>query len=119
MNVDHYTEPEGLRAARELFAEGQVPTAIFAGADSVAMGVMQAAYEEGLRIPEDISLVGYDNTGIASLGSVSLTSVDQGAAMLGSTAAELLLSRIEGRETSERRVFEPQLIVRRSSGDPR
>lgn len=119
VHVEHYAEHEGFLAARELFARKRLPTAVFAGSDSVAMGVMQAAYEANLRIPDDVSLVGYDNTPIAALGPISLTSVDQGPASLGRTTAELLLSRIEGRRTSERSVFQPRLIVRNTSGPPR
>jgi len=114
-----YSEEGGYTAARELLSRPVRPTAIFAGADVAAIGVFEAAYELGLRVPEDVSLAGYDNTSIAALGPISLTSVDQDGHLMGSNAARLLLERIEQkRQRSVLLSLSPTLVARRSSGKP-
>ena len=74
-----YSEEAGYQAGRELLDRPGRPTAIFAGADFAALGVQRAAYELGLRIPADLSLVGYDNTTLAASAPINLTNVDQAA----------------------------------------
>jgi LacI family transcriptional regulator len=114
-----YSEEGGYLGARELFSRAVRPTAIFAGADVAAIGVLNAVYEAGLRVPEDISLVGYDNTSFAALGPISLTSVDQDGHMMGTNAARLLLERVEGkRQRSVHLALSPSLVTRRSSAAP-
>lgn len=111
-----YSEEGGYRAAVELLTTGEAPTAIFAGADVAAMGVFRAADELGLRIPGDLSLAGYNNTAVAALAPVRLTSVDQAGGLMGASAARLLLERIEGREQAVRMSASPTLVVRRTTG---
>jgi LacI family transcriptional regulator len=114
-----YSEEGGYAAARELLARPQRPTAIFAGADAAAIGVVNAAYEAGLRIPQDISLAGYDNTTIAALRPISLTSVDQDGHLMGTNAARLLLERIQSRRDRSVLVsLSPTLVPRRSTAPP-
>ncbi|GAA3880687.1 LacI family DNA-binding transcriptional regulator [Streptomyces lacrimifluminis] len=115
-----YSDEGGYRGAMELLTSARPPTAIFAGADVAATGVFRAAVELGLRIPEDLSLAGYNNTSVAALAPVSLTSVDQAGAMMGETAARLLLERIENRR--DRAVViasTPHLVVRGSTAPAR
>jgi LacI family transcriptional regulator len=114
-----YSEDGGYLGARELLARPTRPTAIFAGADVAALGVLTAAYEAGLTIPGDISLAGYDNTSITALGPISLTSVDQDGHLMGSNAARMLLERIEAkRERSVLLSLSPTLVPRRSTAPP-
>jgi LacI family transcriptional regulator len=122
-----YSEEGGYQAGRELLdgpngANGgngsDRPTAIFAGADFAALGVLRAASELGLRIPADLSLVGYDNTTLAASAPINLTSVDQAAHDLGSTAARLLGERMDGRTRSVLTSTAPQLIVRNTTAPP-
>jgi LacI family transcriptional regulator len=132
-----YSEEGGYRAGMELLAPGAapgggpgkparggrpepdgVPTAVFAGADVAALGVFRAARELGLRIPEDLSLAGYNNTAVAALSPVQLTSVDQAGGEMGATAARLLLERVEGRERSVRVCMSPRLVVRATTAPP-
>jgi LacI family transcriptional regulator len=114
-----YTEEGGYTATRELLSRPVRPTAIFAGADVAAIGVLNATDEAGLRIPEDISVAGYDNTAIAALGPVSLTSVDQDGHLIGANAARLLLERIDGlRQRSVLLSLSPTLVTRRSTASP-
>jgi LacI family transcriptional regulator len=114
-----YSEEGGYSAGRELLDRPDQPTAIFAGADIAAVGVLRAAYELGLRIPEDLSLVGYDNTTIASIAPINLTSVDQAGHDMGATAARLLCERMDGRGRSVLTSAAPRLIVRNTTGPPR
>jgi DNA-binding LacI/PurR family transcriptional regulator len=93
---------------------------VFASNDISAMGVMQTLESAGLRIPDDVSLVGYDNVDFAGLGHISLTTVDQPRRQIGTIAVDLLLDRIEGTRERRRRVtVDPSLIVRDTTGPPR
>ena len=113
-----YSEEAGYQAGRELLDRPDRPTAIFAGADIAALGVLRAAYELGLQIPADLSLVGYDNTTLASSAPINLTSVDQAARDLGAMAARLLCERMDGRSRSVLTSTAPRLIVRSTTGPP-
>jgi LacI family transcriptional regulator, galactose operon repressor len=114
-----YTREGGYLGAQQLLARPRRPTAIFAGADIVAMGVLEALTEAGLSVPEDISVAGYDNTTFAALGPISLTSVDQAGHHIGTTAARLLLDRIADRTRPSAQVkLSPTLVVRHSTAGP-
>jgi DNA-binding LacI/PurR family transcriptional regulator len=114
-----YTEEGGARAIEELLTAGVRPTAVFAANDLSAIGALDALGRHGLRAPEDLSLVGYDNTSLAGLRHIDLTTVDQPRLAMGQTAVELLLQRIERRRTSPRRVvIAPSLVVRGSTAPP-
>ncbi|MFC4062697.1 LacI family DNA-binding transcriptional regulator [Planomonospora corallina] len=111
------TEEGGAQAARSLLTRDPRPTAIFASNDMVAMGVLAAAAELGLRVPEDLSVVGYDNTHLAGVPAISLTTVDQPRRAMGRSAAALLSDRIGNpRKASRLRQVTPELVVRRSTG---
>ncbi|GAB3277228.1 LacI family DNA-binding transcriptional regulator [Kineosporia babensis] len=114
-----YTEEGGYLGAKQLLAREVRPTAIFAGADIVAMGVLTAVAEAGLRVPEDISVAGYDNTSFAALGPIGLTSVDQAGQQIGADAARLLLERIARRDRPSTFITtSPTLVVRRTTAAP-
>ncbi|MEV6846761.1 LacI family DNA-binding transcriptional regulator [Actinoplanes sp. NPDC051411] len=117
-----YNREGGYLGTRRLLdrpASGR-PTAIFAGADIVAMGVLDALTEAGLSVPGDISVAGYDDITFASLGPVSLTTVDQAGHRIGATATRLLLDRITDRSRPASQVtFSPTLVTRRSTAPPR
>jgi DNA-binding LacI/PurR family transcriptional regulator len=111
-----YSEEDGYQGARALLDAGP-PTAIIVASDLAAMGALTAIGEAGLRVPDDISVVGYDNTALAALRHVSLTSVNQPRQEMGSMATDMLHDRIEGRRTRARRqVVTPTLVTRRSTG---
>jgi LacI family transcriptional regulator len=115
-----YTHHGGYLGAKELLARPQRPTAIFAGADVVALGALEAVAEAGLSVPGDISVVGYDNSALAAFGPISLTSVDQDGRQMGANAARLLVDRITDRERRTVQVrLSPTLVVRRTSAAPR
>ena len=94
-------------------------TAIFCFNDEVAIRCMRALYEAGLRIPEDVSVVGYDDTVIATATNPPLTSVIHPKDVLGRMAAEKLISLIKGVPyTPDPKLIEPKMNIRRSSGPP-
>jgi DNA-binding LacI/PurR family transcriptional regulator len=116
----NFTEASGADAADVLLARASLPTAIFAANDVCAIGLLDRLSQVGVRVPDDVSVVGYDNTSLATLGYVSLTSVDQPRYDMGVLAVETLLKRIEnpGAATMHH-VLKPTLIERRTSAGPR
>ena len=113
-----YTDEGGYWGTRQLLASEPRPTAIFAANDFAAMGTFVAINEAGLSVPDDVSVVGYDNTYLAELALVSLTSVDQPRRDMGVLAVRLLLERIEGRTEPRCEVLRPRLIHRSTSAPP-
>ena len=93
------------------------PTAVFAANDLLALGLLQAFSRAGLRVPDDIALIGYDDIAYASSAAVPLSSVRQPAYEMGRRAAELLFAEIEGTGEldPEHVVFDPELVVREST----
>jgi LacI family transcriptional regulator len=116
--VTAYSEQGGYQAALEAFQRKTPLTAIFAGADIAALGVLRAAEERGIRVPEDLTVTGYDNISAASMGRVSLTTVDHAGPLLGTLSARLLLERLDGRSEPVHLVVEPRLVVRETSAVP-
>jgi DNA-binding LacI/PurR family transcriptional regulator len=104
----------GSAAAAELFRLPEPPTAIFAGSDSQALGVLEAARQAGRRVPEDVAVVGYNDIEIAAYLGMSTVRVPMRE--LGRRGVQLLLSAIEQPETPPQQVRLPaELVVRRSS----
>jgi DNA-binding LacI/PurR family transcriptional regulator len=113
------TEEGGYRAAMRLLAltGAERPTAIFAANDLSCVGALSAAAAAGVRVPEELSLVGFDNSHLARLRALWLTSVDGTAYAMGQRAAGMLLARIERPDTPrEVTLMPPRLEVRGSSG---
>jgi LacI family transcriptional regulator len=94
----------------------QRPTAVFCANDLLAIGLLQALTRAGLRVPDDVAIVGYDDIEYAGAAAIPLSSVRQPREQLGRAAAELLIEEINGEDHRHRQVvFEPELIVRESS----
>jgi DNA-binding LacI/PurR family transcriptional regulator len=103
--------------ADQLLSRDSRPTAIFAPNDLVATGALSAADEKDLRVPADISIVGYDNTHLAAIRHIALTSVDQPRRDMGRVAAERLSARIEDPMRAPRQMLVvPHLVVRSTTG---
>jgi LacI family transcriptional regulator len=108
-----YTTGTGLVCARQLLSLENRPTAIFAANDQSAIGVFQVANEIGLKIPDDLSVVGFDN--IPESAYLNLTTVDQFIAEMGYTAVNMLVSLINGDELDEQVTkMQTQLVIRGS-----
>lgn len=115
-----YTDAGGYGATRRLLSRDAPPTAVFAANDLAALGALTALGEAGLAVPGDVSVIGYDNTYLAALSHVSLSSVDQPRLRMGGLAVRLLLERIEsGRTRPRHEILAPALVARSSTGPPR
>jgi DNA-binding LacI/PurR family transcriptional regulator len=115
-----YTDTGGEKAvARLLERGGPLPTAVVAANDVNAIGALSALAEAGLRVPEDVSLIGYDNTSLAAFRHIGLTTIDQPRAEMGRLAAEALLQRVRGeRDSPSRQLLHPSLVVRSTTAPP-
>lgn len=114
-----YTEEGGALGVEELLEANQHPTAIFAANDLAALGCLQAISDIDRSVPDDVSLIGYDNAWLAGLQHISLTTIDQPRHELGTTAVELLIERIQGGRTDARHiVLSPSLVPRATTGPP-
>lgn len=116
------TEDAGYLAALDLLGRPaeERPTAVFAAADAVALGVLRAAAQRGLRVPEDLSVVGFDDVPLARLPGTALTTVDASSAAVGATAVDLLLGRVADPSLERRVVVAPtSLVTRRTTAPPR
>ena len=108
-----YTEEGGAAAVGRLLASGRRFTGIVAANDINAIGAMTALEDAGLRVPDDVSVVGYDNTSLAAMRHVGLTTIDQPRAELGRLAVGAVVGRLrEGRTTPVRHRLRPTLVVR-------
>ena len=115
-----FTEASGAAAAEQALAAHPDLTAIFAGNDMSALGALDALDAAGKQVPDDVSLVGYDNTFVAALRHIGLTTVDQDRAEIGRLAVEMLLERVEqGRTTARHATTSPTLVARDTTAAPR
>jgi LacI family transcriptional regulator, galactose operon repressor len=111
-----YTEEGGIEAARRLLTLDDPPTAVFAVTDLVALGAAGVARDLGLRIPEDLAIVGYNDIPLASRVSPGLTTMHVPIQEFGSVAVRLLMEQLESDAAGGRRVrFTPELVVREST----
>lgn len=112
-------EDSAYRAAVRLLTGPDRPTAVVCYNDLVALGALSAARDLGLRVPEDVSLVGYDNTQVAQLRSIGLTTVDHSSFRLGSRAATMLVERVDAPwRAAAFELVEPTLVVRATTAAP-
>jgi LacI family transcriptional regulator len=122
VKLGSYTFDYGRDMARQLLsAEGELPTAILAGSDVLAIAALQVAHELGFRVPQDVSIIGFDRIAMSQLMSPPLTTVEQPLYEMARLAADLLLERARGERTGpgERRILQPTLHVGASTGVPR
>jgi len=116
---DWQIEP-GMDAAERLLSRDDRPTAIFAFNDNIAIGVLHAARRLGLSVPDDLSVVGFDDTAQATIVMPALTTVRQPLAELGRTGVSLLMRLLEGQRVEALRMeLSTTLVVRASTAPPR
>ncbi|MBT2438616.1 LacI family DNA-binding transcriptional regulator [Streptomyces sp. ISL-36] len=118
IGADRLDVNSGRDAGARLLGMVERPTAVFCANDLLALGVLQAMYAAGVRVPQDIAIVGYDDIEFAAAAAVPLTSVRQPAATLGAMATELLLDEAGEQAAAHRHqqvVLQPELVVRGSS----
>jgi DNA-binding LacI/PurR family transcriptional regulator len=110
------TEEAGSRALGMLLDEHPDVTAVFAANDVMALGALSELAERGLRVPEDVSVIGYDDTPVAAMRYVGLTSIDDRSVEIGRGAGERLLARIaDSRIAATELLVEPRLVARRTT----
>jgi DNA-binding LacI/PurR family transcriptional regulator len=108
----------GLQAMEKLLALAKPPTAVFCYNDMSALGALRAIHEQGLRVPEDISVVGFDDLFIASYTRPALTTVNQPMRQMGRMAMEILIKLFAGLNSKTNLKVQGQLIVRESTAAP-
>jgi len=113
----NYSESSGYEAVKHFMGLKERPSAVCAANDLLALGAISAFEDKGLRIPQDIAVVGMDNIDIDFRMKPKLSSVSIAQSEIGRAAAELLIDRLNGKEKglSKRIIFEPRLVVRESS----
>ncbi|WP_424533364.1 LacI family DNA-binding transcriptional regulator [Sphaerisporangium viridialbum] len=115
----HFHYQDGVAGGAALFDLIEPPTAIFAGCDEIALGVLEAARARGLRVPEDLSIVGFDDTQIARMGSPPLTTVRQPLRKMGGVAVRTALRLAAGERVDSHHVeLATELVVRGSTASP-
>jgi LacI family transcriptional regulator len=117
VSVEHLNVAHGRDAGERLLGLRPRPTAVFCANDLVALGVLQVMIRYGIRVPQDMAIVGYDDIEFASAAAIPLTSVRQPRHLMGRTAAELLLAEASGdpEHVHRRVVLQPELVVRAST----
>lgn len=114
----HFTMTGGERAMSALFGGTRLPTAVFAASDEMAFGALKAIRRAGLRVPEDISVIGFDDHDMADM--LELTTVAQPVSEQGERAGELLLARLSGHTSPQSPiVLDTRLMLRGSTAPPR
>lgn len=111
-----YDQQTGYRVCMEWYHSGKMPSAIFAFDDNIALGVINAAKDAGLRVPEDVSVCGYDDSNLGRGFTPSMTSVGQPVSEMAESAVMQLLSMIEGRAIRRGVIkHSPRLAIRNST----
>ena len=111
------TEEDGLTASRSLRAD--LPSAVVAFNDRSALGLIEGFRADGLKIPDDVSVLGYDDSQFARLSYMQLSSISQDAPLLAATAVKQAVERIEGAKEPAHVVRTPHLVVRKTTASPR
>lgn len=114
-----YDDVTAYRQMNEMLEGKRIPTAVIAINDFSAAGILRSITEHGYRVPEDISLVSYDNTYIAQLTMPQLTSIDYNYENFGERIVETVIEALEGREVDLLQLVKPTLVVRESSAGVR
>jgi DNA-binding LacI/PurR family transcriptional regulator len=110
-----FTEEAGAHGAERLLRGAVLPTAIFTANDLSAVGAIDVVERGGLVVPDDVAVVGFDNTSLAALNHIGLTTIDQPRREMGSVAATMLIDAINDRGELSDVLMSPSLVVRRTT----
>ncbi len=110
------TSDSGYHLVKEMLVKSELPTSILACNDIVALGVIQAVEEYGLKVPKDISVIGFDDISFASLHKIQLTTIFQDKYEIGKLSVQLLIDRLRNKDLAENKqhILEPKLIIRKT-----
>jgi LacI family transcriptional regulator len=110
-----YSYDSGTEAVQQLLELNEQPTAVFVASDEMALGVIHGAQDKGYRVPEDLEVVGFDNTRLATMVRPTLTTVVQPMYDIGAVAMRLLTKFMNKEEVEEQKVILPHRIEKRHS----
>ena len=113
----NYSYHSGYQNMKKILSMSELPSAVFASEDQMALGALKAAYEMKVKIPQEISLVGFDNIIQSRYSTPSLTTISQPKREMGRSAINLLVDLIENKEarSSKQQLFNPKLVIREST----
>jgi LacI family transcriptional regulator len=113
----YFSQDTGFKFAKMMMGSINPPEAIFCGDDYIALGSMKAMSEIGVRVPDQVAIVGFDDSEISSHPLIQLTTVSQNVQEMGRLGAKIMVERIEGKLKSPQKILlEPHLIIRQSCG---
>lgn len=110
------TFDQAFRMTENLLRSGRNIDAIVAMNDMMALGSLRSLMNHGIRIPDEISLAGYDDVIFSNVSAIPLTTVKQDISLLGREAVDILVRMLEGKQGTETLMIEPELVVRKSTG---
>lgn len=111
VEANNYGFEDGYNSAMDIINSGELPTAVFAGGDWLALGAMKAFHQHSIRVPEDISIIGYDDLDFVKYTNPALTTISQKKDEIGYACADFLLETISGKEAVARKL-NVELVVR-------
>lgn len=114
----NFSKELAYHATKKFLSMKRPPTAIFAENDYMALGVREAILDSGLKIPDDIALIGFDDIALTAVKGIEITTVSQKKYQMGSLAVKILINKIEERTpgTIDQIILDPELIIRNSCG---
>lgn len=116
INGDNFFEESGYEAINKMIATGDLPQAIFAASDLIAIGAMRALKEHRLNVPQDVAIIGCDDIEACKYTTPSLSTIRQNKDKIGRLAASLLYDLINNQSVTSNVVVEPELVIRESCG---
>ena len=118
--IDDEAEPDyialGRKAAQKIIRSKKRPDALLAAIDMLAIGCIKEFNAHGIKVPDEINMIGFDNVSLCELIEPSLTTISQPTRLLGQRAVEIIIDKINGKAVDQRTVFNGKLIVRESTG---
>ncbi|UUZ84829.1 substrate-binding domain-containing protein [Paenibacillus sp. P26] len=119
VRIGHWNTAGGYELMKELLSSPDRPTACFVSSDPMAIGALRALHEAGVKVPEEMAVVGFDDIEVSAFVNPPLTSVKVFPEQIGKTAVQLLVERLEGREPTMQVTIGTKLVVRESCGGMR